>query len=111
MRTTTFTLLFLVIFMMTTTLCAGRIGGQSERCLCGGKLQKRVKFQNVKEINSFSPSALCPRTELLITLKTGNKTCLDPDGKQGKKILKGKLGKKGKMSKRQGGRKQAKNQP
>ncbi|KAL7836548.1 hypothetical protein AOLI_G00278320 [Acnodon oligacanthus] len=90
MKTTTLILLFLVIFGMTATLCAGRVGGQGERCLCRGKIQKRVSLRSVKTIETFYPTASCLKTEILISLKSGRRVCLDPDAKQGKNILKGK---------------------
>ncbi|KAL6465574.1 hypothetical protein MHYP_G00257070 [Metynnis hypsauchen] len=107
MKTTTVILLFLVIFGMTATLCAGRIGGQGERCLCRGKIQKRVRFQNINMIEPFSPTASCSKTEILISLKSGRRVCLDPNAKQGKKILKGKIRMKPKSQ--GGGKKQKMN--
>uniref|UniRef100_A0A3B1IG02 C-X-C motif chemokine 11-like n=1 Tax=Astyanax mexicanus TaxID=7994 RepID=A0A3B1IG02_ASTMX len=91
MKATAVILLFLVIFGITATLCAGRIGGQGERCLCKGKLAKRVKPQEIKKIELFHMSASCPKTEILITHKKGKKFCLDPNGKQGMKVLQSKM--------------------
>ncbi|KAI4871441.1 hypothetical protein NFI96_013069 [Prochilodus magdalenae] len=107
MKATTLTLLFLFIFGLSALLCAGRVGGQGERCLCRQKIRKHVKPQNVKAIEVFTPSPSCSKTEILITMKKGKKVCLDPKGKQGKNILQGK---KGMTSKSQGGRKRKKNQ-
>ncbi|XP_036454955.1 C-X-C motif chemokine 11-like [Colossoma macropomum] len=90
MKATTLILLFLVIFGLTAMLCAGRVGGQGERCLCRGKIQKRVRLQNVQKIEKFYPSPSCSKTEIVISLKRGKTVCLDPDARQGKNILNGK---------------------
>ncbi|XP_072520940.1 chemokine (C-X-C motif) ligand 20 [Salminus brasiliensis] len=100
-------ILFLVIFGMTATLCAGRVGGQGERCLCKGRLLKRVRPKVVETFQPFYPSASCSKTEILIKLKIGKHVCLDPNGKQGKRMLQGKIGKR---SKAQGGKRQKKKQ-
>ncbi|XP_076854730.1 C-X-C motif chemokine 10-like [Brachyhypopomus gauderio] len=91
MKAATLTLVFLIIFGVTATLCAG-VGGPVQRCLCAGVLLPRVKRQNIGKMEVFLSSPSCPKTEIVTTLKrTGQKLCLDPDGKQGQMILKQKI--------------------
>ncbi|XP_026885396.1 chemokine (C-X-C motif) ligand 20 [Electrophorus electricus] len=109
MNATTVTLLFLIIFGVTATLCAGSVGGPAERCLCAGTLVPTVKQRNIGKMETFLPSPSCSKTELVITLKRGKRVCLDPDGKQGQTILQRRIEKKPKPGpKKRRGKKQKK---
>ncbi|XP_060764077.1 C-X-C motif chemokine 3-like [Neoarius graeffei] len=90
MNAATLSLVFLIIFGVTAMVCDGRIGRETERCLCQKtKLQKRVKHALVATLEVFPPSASCSYTDIIITLKKGRRFCLDPNGKQGRRILSG----------------------
>ncbi|KAL4623268.1 permeability factor 2 [Arapaima gigas] len=61
---------------------------RSETCLCSGKPLKIIKATRIQAVTIFAKSVLCLRVEILVTdRKTGKKLCLDPNAKQGKKIL------------------------
>ncbi|KAK3538776.1 hypothetical protein QTP86_015904 [Hemibagrus guttatus] len=108
MNASALSLVFFILFGVTAELCGGLIGGSTERCLCQKtNLQKRVKPALVQTINIFPPSASCFHTDIIITLKTGRKFCLDPNGKQGMGILSGQRLKE--KAKAQRGKKQKKN--
>ncbi|XP_058230348.1 C-X-C motif chemokine 2-like [Hemibagrus wyckioides] len=90
MNTSALSLVFFIFFGVTAELCGGLIGGPTDRCLCQKtNLQKRVNPAFVQTINIFPPSASCFYTDVIITLKSGRKFCLDPNGKQGMGILSG----------------------
>ncbi|XP_047674677.1 chemokine (C-X-C motif) ligand 20 [Tachysurus fulvidraco] len=108
MNAATLSLVFFIFFGVTAELCEGRIGGATERCLCPKTaLQKRIKPALLQWVNILPPSASCSHTDIIITLKTGRKLCLDPNGKQGMGILSGQRQKK--KTNKQRGKKQKKN--
>ncbi|XP_026067083.1 C-X-C motif chemokine 11 [Carassius auratus] len=95
------TLLFALVFGATLTHSAGHAGGLSQRCLCRGKLPKAVKPRWIHEVELFLPSPSCSKTEIILTVivkgkgkgKEVNrklKMCLDPNERQGQRLLKGK---------------------
>uniref|UniRef100_A0A671RI54 Chemokine interleukin-8-like domain-containing protein n=1 Tax=Sinocyclocheilus anshuiensis TaxID=1608454 RepID=A0A671RI54_9TELE len=86
----------------------GQAGGLSQRCLCRGKLPKAVKPRWILAVELFPPSPSCSKTEIILTVIAkgkgkGNevnrrlKMCLDPNDRQGQRLLKG----KGKQNKKQ----------
>ncbi|XP_016089938.1 chemokine (C-X-C motif) ligand 20 [Sinocyclocheilus grahami] len=102
------TLLCALVFGVTLTQSAGQAGGLSQRCLCRGKLQKAVKPRWIHAVELFPPSPSCSKTEIILTViakgkgkgKEVNrrlKVCLDPNDRQGQRLLKG----KGKQNKKQ----------
>ncbi|KAF4113029.1 chemokine (C-X-C motif) ligand 20 [Onychostoma macrolepis] len=102
------TLLCALVFGVTLTHSAGQAGGLSQRCLCRGKLPKAVKPRWIHAIELFPPSPSCSKTEIILTViakgkgkgKKVNrrlKVCLDPNERQGQRLLKG----KGKQNKKQ----------
>ncbi|XP_050966790.1 chemokine (C-X-C motif) ligand 20 [Labeo rohita] len=92
-------LLCALVFGVTLTHSAGQAGGSSQRCLCRGTLLKAVKLGWIRQVDLFPPSPSCSKTEIILTL-TGkgkgklinrkSKVCLDPDERQGQRVLKGK---------------------
>ncbi|XP_044538341.1 C-X-C motif chemokine 11 [Gracilinanus agilis] len=58
-------------------------------CLCRSSTVNSVYRANIKEISIFFPSGSCNKMEIIITLKEGRgQTCLNPESKQAKLILK-----------------------
>ncbi|XP_043096538.1 chemokine (C-X-C motif) ligand 20 [Puntigrus tetrazona] len=92
------TLLSAVVFGATLTHSAGQAGGLSQRCFCRGELQKAVKPRWIYRVEMFPPSPSCSKTEIVLTLiRKGKgklnrkpKVCLDPNKRQGQRLLKGK---------------------
>ncbi|XP_016380891.1 C-X-C motif chemokine 10-like [Sinocyclocheilus rhinocerous] len=95
------TLLCALVFGVTLTHSAGQAGGLSQRCLCRGRLLKAVKPRWIRAVELLPPSPSCSKTEIILTV-TGKgkgkgkevnrmlKVCLDPNKRQGQRLLKGK---------------------
>uniref|UniRef100_A0A9J8B7F7 Chemokine interleukin-8-like domain-containing protein n=1 Tax=Cyprinus carpio carpio TaxID=630221 RepID=A0A9J8B7F7_CYPCA len=81
-------------------------GGLSQRCLCRGRLLITVKPRWIHAAELFPPSPSCSKTEIILTVtgkgkgkgkEANRKVCLDPNKRQGQRLLKG----KGRQSKKQ----------
>ncbi|XP_069482668.1 C-X-C motif chemokine 11-like [Ambystoma mexicanum] len=53
------------------------IGGPGQRCLCGGRSADRFPAAPSRKLEIFWPSNRCDRVEVVVTLKTGARTCLN----------------------------------
>lgn len=106
------TLLCALVFGVTLTHSAGHAGGLSQRCFCRGTLPKGVKSRRIHAVELFPPSPSCSKTEIILTLivkgkgkgKEVNKklkVCLDPNARQGQRLLNGK-GKRNKNQRNRG---------
>ncbi|XP_062399260.1 C-X-C motif chemokine 2-like [Sardina pilchardus] len=87
MKILTVTLVCCILFAVSVTSSKGHIGGSLERCTCHGQRQ-RVKRQLIAKVQLLPPSVSCSKFEILVTLKNNKKACVDPKGKQGKRIIK-----------------------
>ncbi|KAL1274834.1 hypothetical protein QQF64_027648 [Cirrhinus molitorella] len=94
-------LLCALVFGVTLTHSAGQAGGALQRCLCRGRLLKEVKPGWIRAVNLLQPSPSCSKTEIILTVSGKGKrkgkeinrrseVCLDPNGRQGQRLLKGK---------------------
>ncbi|KAJ8263035.1 hypothetical protein COCON_G00154920 [Conger conger] len=78
--------LCVIVFGVGLTYCSGQDKG-TERCICSGNPMKSVRPNRLLTTKTFPASAFCTKIEIVVTLKTGKKLCLDPHGRQGKRIL------------------------
>ncbi|NP_001108527.1 chemokine (C-X-C motif) ligand 20 precursor [Danio rerio] len=99
-------LLCALLFGMSLAQSVGHGGGGSQRCRCIGKPYKTVNPRSIQAVDVFQPSPSCSNKEIILTVVEGrgktkgkgsrkrSKVCLDPNGKQGQRLLKGRWGKK-----------------
>uniref|UniRef100_A0AAZ3SVQ5 Chemokine interleukin-8-like domain-containing protein n=1 Tax=Oncorhynchus tshawytscha TaxID=74940 RepID=A0AAZ3SVQ5_ONCTS len=62
-------------------------GGGSEKCQCRGNLMQSVRIKHIQKLQGYPKTVFCGKTELIVTMRNGKTKCLNPDGKQGKKLL------------------------
>ncbi|KAL2091976.1 hypothetical protein ACEWY4_011774 [Coilia grayii] len=65
----------------------GQVGRGLQRCTCKTEIQ-RVRKQQIKSVHILPESPSCSKTEIMVVLKRNQRVCLDPKGKQGKRLLK-----------------------
>ncbi|XP_010592481.3 C-X-C motif chemokine 9 [Loxodonta africana] len=58
------------------------------RCFCININQEKIQLQSLKDLQQFAPSSSCGKAEIIATLKNGDQTCLNPDLKDVKKLVK-----------------------
>ncbi|XP_056312954.1 chemokine (C-X-C motif) ligand 20 [Danio aesculapii] len=98
-------LLCVLLFGMSLAQSVGHGGGVSQRCLCIGKPYESVNSRSIQAVDLFPPSPSCSNTEIILMVVKGrgkgrgkgngkrSKVCLDPNGKQGQRLLKGRWSK------------------
>ncbi|XP_029440974.1 C-X-C motif chemokine 11-1-like [Rhinatrema bivittatum] len=82
--------LLLAISLCATLTEGFSIVGHSQRCLCVGKLYNFIPSRNIQKFEMFPRSPRCDYVEIVITLKTGKKWCLNPQAQRIRAVL-GKL--------------------
>ncbi|APT40037.1 truncated Rh158.3 [macacine betaherpesvirus 3] len=78
----------LLVSMIALEPCAGEL-----RCQCVSTIQG-VHPKNIQSVYIKTPGPHCSHTEVIATLKNGQKVCLNPDSPMAKKFVstvKGKL--------------------
>ncbi|XP_048876414.1 C-X-C motif chemokine 11-6-like isoform X5 [Brienomyrus brachyistius] len=61
----------------------------TDRCLCIDDGVKFIKPANIEKIEVYSPSSLCQKMEIIVTMKNGEeKKCLNPESKFAKNFIK-----------------------
>ncbi|XP_006885369.1 PREDICTED: c-X-C motif chemokine 9 [Elephantulus edwardii] len=81
-------LLFLGITFLLLIGIQGNLIMRNRRCLCIDFNQKKIQVQALKDLQQFVPSPSCEKMEIIATLKNGDKTCLNPDLSDVKKLVK-----------------------
>ncbi|XP_027710428.1 C-X-C motif chemokine 11 [Vombatus ursinus] len=82
-------LVILLAILLSSTAAHGFLMFRGSRCLCRSSTVQSVNPANIKKVSIFFPSGSCDKKEIIITLKSGlAQTCLNPESKQGKLILK-----------------------
>ncbi|XP_043829068.1 C-X-C motif chemokine 11 [Dromiciops gliroides] len=83
---------FLVILfaaLLYSTAVHGFLTFRGPRCFCRGSTVDSVNPAYIKKVSVFFPSGSCDKKEMIITLKRGKgQTCLNPESRQARLILK-----------------------
>ncbi|XP_007947250.1 C-X-C motif chemokine 9 [Orycteropus afer afer] len=80
--------LFLGIIFLVLIGAQGIPVMRKGRCSCIETNQEKIQTQSLKDLQQFAPSPSCEKTEIIATLKNGDQTCLNPDSKDVKKMVK-----------------------
>ncbi|XP_062991625.1 C-X-C motif chemokine 11 [Elgaria multicarinata webbii] len=80
-----------VLATLMVVLCAVLIQGMPTynrgRCLCQGRIARRMNMDNVAEVKFHRPSSSCAKEELVVVFKSnGDMRCLDVNFRQGRRI-------------------------
>ncbi|XP_056314196.1 C-X-C motif chemokine 11-6 [Danio aesculapii] len=64
-------------------LLATQIYGQKKinRCLCVGKGLDMVLLRNIEKFEIIHPSPSCGKQEIIVTMKSSEQKCLNPESK------------------------------
>ncbi|KAI5618451.1 chemokine (C-X-C motif) ligand 18b precursor [Silurus asotus] len=78
-----------VIFILTVVLCIQQSDAQSvpDRCWCQNPSSKAFRWKNIEEFSVTAPKSRCKVTEIILTLKTNSKRCINPKIYQGEQLL------------------------
>ncbi|XP_024433012.2 C-X-C motif chemokine 9 [Desmodus rotundus] len=109
-------LLLLDITFLILTGVQGSPMMRNGRCSCIKYKQGLIHLKALKDLQEFPPSPSCDNTEIIATMKNGDQTCLNPNSRNVKKLIKEwkkqdsqkKRQKKGKTSKKAGNFKKVK---
>ncbi|XP_030048361.1 C-X-C motif chemokine 11-1-like [Microcaecilia unicolor] len=82
-----FATLFLVISLCVTLAEGLSIVGHSQRCLCDGKLYNLIPSRNIRKVEMFPQTPRCYNVEIVITMKTGKRWCLNPKAQRVRAVL------------------------
>ncbi|XP_004617921.2 C-X-C motif chemokine 9 [Sorex araneus] len=80
--------LLLGIIILTVVSVRGTPLMRSERCSCINTSSKTMKISSIKSLETFDPSSFCDKTEIIVVMKNGSETCLNPDSAKVKKLIK-----------------------
>ncbi|KAE8630962.1 hypothetical protein XENTR_v10001030 [Xenopus tropicalis] len=58
-----------------------------QRCMCKGRGAERISTQHLKKLEVFPMSFGCDEIEVIVTMKSGSKICLNPQSKFANKLL------------------------
>ncbi|KAG8454244.1 hypothetical protein GDO86_000764, partial [Hymenochirus boettgeri] len=58
-----------------------------QRCLCRGKNAGRIDVKSLEKLEVFPPSPVCEKIEIIATMKSGYKTCLNPKSKSIQQLM------------------------
>ncbi|XP_047422821.1 C-X-C motif chemokine 9 isoform X1 [Sciurus carolinensis] len=61
---------------------------RNDRCSCISTSQGKIHPKSLKDLKQFAPSPSCEKTEIIATMKNGDKACLNPDSADVKKLVK-----------------------
>ncbi|XP_054446005.1 C-X-C motif chemokine 9 [Pteronotus mesoamericanus] len=61
---------------------------RSGRCSCIDTNQRMIHLRSLKDLQQFPPSPSCKNTEIIATMKNGDQTCLNPNSRYVKKLIK-----------------------
>ncbi|XP_078532521.1 C-X-C motif chemokine 2-like [Lissotriton helveticus] len=74
--------LIFAVALSTCLLVQGMsIAGYGQRCICGKKKATRFPAGRVVKLEIYPESHRCTQKEVIVTLKTGTKVCLDYNSK------------------------------
>nr|XP_021332251.1 C-X-C motif chemokine 11-6-like [Danio rerio] len=64
-------------------LLATQVHGQKKfnRCSCVGKGLDRVALRNIEKFEIIHPSPSCGKQEIIVTMKSSEQKCLNPESK------------------------------
>ncbi|XP_020844116.1 C-X-C motif chemokine 9 [Phascolarctos cinereus] len=69
------------IIFLTLTAVQGR-------CSCINVSGTKIQKKTIQKLEEFAPGSSCSRTEIIATMKNGEKKCLDPDSLHVKILVK-----------------------
>lgn len=81
MAAKTLALLFAVALSTCLVVQGMSIAGHGQRCICGEKKARSFPVGRVVKLEIYTVSHRCTQKEVVITLKTGPKICLDYNSK------------------------------
>ncbi|XP_036906865.1 C-X-C motif chemokine 9 isoform X2 [Sturnira hondurensis] len=58
------------------------------RCSCITTERGMIHLKSLKDLQQFPPSPSCDNTEIIATMKNGAQTCLNPNSRNVKKLIK-----------------------
>ncbi|KAM5340947.1 C-X-C motif chemokine 9 [Glossophaga mutica] len=61
---------------------------RNRRCSCINMKQGMIHLKSLKDLQQFPPGPSCDNTEIIATMKNGNQTCLNPNSRSVKKLIK-----------------------
>ncbi|XP_037006132.2 C-X-C motif chemokine 9 [Artibeus jamaicensis] len=81
-------LLFLGITFLILIGVQGSPVMRNRRCSCITTERGMIHFKALKDLQQFPPGPSCDNTEIIATMKNGNQTCLNPNSRNVKKLIK-----------------------
>ncbi|GAB5570713.1 C-X-C motif chemokine 9 isoform X4 [Prionailurus iriomotensis] len=67
---------------------SGTLIMRNRRCFCINTSQGTIHLKSLKDLKQFAPSPSCEKTEIIVTMKNGDQTCLNPDSADVKELIK-----------------------
>ncbi|XP_025777940.1 C-X-C motif chemokine 9 isoform X1 [Herpailurus yagouaroundi] len=80
--------LLLSIIFLTLLGGQGTLIMRNRRCFCINTSQGTIHLKSLKDLKQFAPSPSCEKTEIIVTMKNGDQTCLNPDSADVKELIK-----------------------
>ncbi|KAM4049118.1 interleukin-8-like isoform 2-T2 [Anomaloglossus baeobatrachus] len=90
---------FVILLQVSSALliiCCGIHEAAELRCQCikSANLSKPIKKSQVRNMELFNSGPHCSKVEVIVTFKNGHKTCLNPEVKWVKRMIRKNLRKK-----------------
>ncbi|XP_003985324.2 C-X-C motif chemokine 9 isoform X1 [Felis catus] len=80
--------LLLSIIFLTLLGGQGTLIMRNRRCFCINTSQGTIHLKSLKDLKQFAPSPSCEKTEIIVTMKNGDQTCLNPDSADVQELIK-----------------------
>ncbi|XP_042193812.1 interleukin-8 [Callorhinchus milii] len=85
MKMNTVTVLVMLLCVIATQGIP--IVGTRARCLCTQTTSRFIKLQNIQSLKYIPRGTSCESTEIIVTLKSNRKVCVNPDAKWVKVVI------------------------
>eukprot|EP00062_Callorhinchus_milii_P007213 gi/632948583/ref/XP_007889674.1/ PREDICTED: interleukin-8-like [Callorhinchus milii] len=85
MKMNTVTVLVMLLCVIATQGIP--IVGTSAHCLCIQTTSRFIKLQNIQSLEYIPRRSGCESTEIIVTLKSNRKVCVNPDAKWVKVVI------------------------
>ncbi|XP_059397993.1 C-X-C motif chemokine 11-6 [Carassius carassius] len=85
------------VLVFLVCLLATEVQGQNKfhkgRCFCADKGVDVVLLKNIEKFEIIPPSPSCGKQEIIVTLKSAERKCMNPESKLTQNLIKRTLGK------------------
>ncbi|XP_036619694.1 C-X-C motif chemokine 9 [Trichosurus vulpecula] len=76
------------ITFLTLTGVQAFLISKTGRCSCINVSEAKIQRRAIQNLEEIPPDSWCSRPEIIVTMKNGNKKCLDPDSPHVKMLVK-----------------------